>query len=700
MNRTKSIHPALWALPLTFTTAYSQTTPATEPTQLDAMTVTAKAEAEKKPYSPPANTTGALKLDIPLLETPQAVTVVDEQLIEDQHSVKLEDILHNVAGISTGGYYSSYDQFRIRGFDASYKTYWDGLHGDNGTAPEMFGMEKVEVIKGPASALYGNAPLGGMVNLVSKRPTYDTGAEIGMSAGSFNTYEGTVDANAALYTPGSGNTDGKSGIYGRIVGLYRDTDTFIDHAGIQRTYIAPSVLFQISEDTKFTILGSYTHDNDNSSMPLPAEGTVLHNPYGHIPIDRYIGIPGQGNDVDFTRLKIGYEFSHKFNDTVSVRQNFNYTRIDQNWDRLYYPQFGGPFDGKTLSISPYSYDDTSERVGVDTGVDFKFDTFSVKHAATVGMDYYFERGTSRSFFGAPINLDLFHPGPDYTQIVPHATLGPESVSGSEVFGFYGQDHMKLTDKVSLTLGGRFDSYEARGSGESETAFSPKAGVTYEFIENVAAYANYSKSFEPQSDPKGAPIDPMEGENIETGVKYSALDGKLTGMASVFQLTRTDALLSTGPLTYSLAGEQRSRGFELENSAEPLPGFVITTAYTYLDAQITKDAFISKGTPLAGVPENALSGWAKYTIQDGMFKGVGFGLGARYVGSQAGDSNNSFEIPSYALLDAALYYEKDNFSAQVNFKNITDKRYFNGSYNEFYVGPGEPFNVSAGVAWKF
>ncbi|GAA5122411.1 TonB-dependent siderophore receptor [Luteolibacter yonseiensis] len=697
----------MWVLPFTITAAFSQTATSPDATELDTLTVTAQALTSES-YAPPETTLGALKTPAPLLETPQAVTVLTEQLIEDQDAVKLEEVLRNVAGISTGGFYGAYDQYRIRGFDASYKTYWDGLRGDNGTSPEIFGFEKVEVIKGPASSLYGNAPLGGLVNLVSKRPKYDTGGEIGLGVGSFNTYEASVDAYSPLYTPGSGSVgakggsvDGKSGIYGRILGLYRETDTFISHSEKERLFIAPSVLFQISEDTQFTFLGSYTHDDKTEGMPLPASGTVLSNPNGHIPLDRYIGIPGQGNNVDFKRLRLGYDFSHRFNDVVSVRQNFNYTRIDQAWDRLFYPQFGGTLTNgeRELTLYPYSYDDTSNRYGVDTGLDFNFNTGAVKHTATVGVDYYHEKGSTRnSTFGVgSIVIDVFDP--DYDQLVPKPDLGDKYETGSEIVGFYAQDHMKLSESVSLTLGGRFDSYRDLATDNSETAFSPKAGLTYEFIKDVAAYANYSKSFETQNDPLGAAIEPIEGENIEGGVKYSAFDGKWTGMASVFELTRSNALISTGGLTYVTSGEQRSRGFEFENTLALLPGLGIISAYTYLDAEVSKDPVL-EGNDLVGVPENNFSIWAKYTIQDGAFKGVGFGLGGRAVSNQAADAANSFDLPSFAVLDAALYYEKDNFSAQVNFKNITDEEYFSGSSGAFYVLPAEPFNVTASASWKF
>jgi len=274
------------------------------------------------------------------------------------------------------------------------------------------------------------------------------------------------------------------------------------------------------------------------------------------------------------------------------------------------------------------------------------------------------------------------------------------VSGSDIFGFYAQDHLKVTDTVSVTFGGRFDNYQDRVTENSETAFSPKVGVTYEFIKDIAAYANYSQSFAPQTDAQGNAVDPVKGENIETGVKYSAYDGRWTGMASVFQLERQDAIIQTSPLTYTLAGEQRSRGFELENTLQFIPGLAITSAYTYLDAEITKDATLEKGTPLVGVPENTLSLWAKYIIQDGTFQGFGAGLGGRYLSDQSADAANTFDLPSYGVIDAALYYEKENFSAQLNFKNITDKHYYSGSYGDQYILPGEPFSITASATWKF
>lgn len=703
MNHPSSLHAALLALPVTLVTVRAETKPV-DTTPLDAMTVTASGETEDS-YQAPESTTGAMKSEVPLLETPQAVSVVTESLIKDQNAVKLTEVLRNVAGVSTGGYYSDWDYYRIRGFDASFNTFWDGLRGDYGMGAETFGLERVEVIKGPASSLYGQAPLGGIVNLVSKRPKNDTWSEFGFTAGSFNSLQGTVDANAPLYT-----APGGVGIYGRFTGLYRDEDSFIDHVDRQRLFLAPSFTFKLGDDTTLTLLSQYTHDTGVFAMPLPAKGTVLPNVNGEIDISRFLGLPGASNEIDQSRARVGYELNHRFNDLVSLRQNFSYSQMNQEWENTLYNSSLSA-DEKSMNLYPYYYDETLNRVGLDTALDFTFETGKIRHVLTVGTDYYFERSDNSNRqidYADPdsyVSIDLFDP--DYNFTIPAYATSSSGISGSESIGFYFQDHAKLTDQVTLTFGGRYDQTEDRGTGVNEDAFSPKVGATYEFIPGVAAYANYSTAFEPQwssTDANGTPVSPEEGENIEGGLKYRLLGDKLTGMASVFHLTRSNiatADLSTpNPFDSTVSGEQRSQGFEFENAYQPVDGLEISAAYTYIDAEVTEDNTIPEGTRLPGVPENNVNVWLKYTIQEGPLEGLGFGVGGRYFSSQGGDQADSFELPSYGLLDAALYYTKDNFTAQVNFNNITDKRHFVGAYNDLYVLPGEPFNVAASVGWKF
>lgn len=231
-------------------------------------------------------------------------------------------------------------------------------------------------------------------------------------------------------------------------------------------------------------------------------------------------------------------------------------------------------------------------------------------------------------------------------------------------------------------------------------------MTYEFVPGIAAYANYSQSFSPQwfsTDASGRPVAPEEGVNWEAGVKYSLLDGKISGLISFYELTRenvaTDNLATPDPFDSIVTGEQRARGIEFETAATLAPGLTLTAAYTYIDAEITKDNLYSPGNRLVAVPDHALSAWLKYTVQDGPLKGFGVGLGGRYYTSQAADLDNTFDFPAYGLLDAALYYERDEWSVQVNLNNLADKRYFTGVYGDT-VQPGLPFNVTASVSWKF
>jgi len=698
---------------------------------LDTVTVQATQEAA---YSAPANVVSGLKVDTPLLETPQAISVVTEQVIKDQNAQDLEDVLRNVAGVTVGGYYSEWDYYRIRGFDSAFNEFRDGLRGSGGLSPELYGLERVEVIKGPASTLYGQAPLGGFVNLVSKRPKKEFGGEIGFTGGSWDSYEGRFDVNIPLLAPTVSTTtpvSGKSGkgakdvapvtsesgmgIYARVVGLYSDSESYVDYMNYERFYIAPSLTFEFSEDTSLTILSEYKRDSGMFAMPLIATGTVRSNPHGAIPTSRYFGLP-DSNDLVQENFRAGYELKHRFNDVVALRQNLAYSYMDQTWDDIFYTSSLAP-DQRTLLMYPYNYWSTDHQIAVDTALDFTFNTGSIAHTLTVGFDYLYNDssyGSRQIDYSDPASylyLDIFRP--NYNQSIPGYSSRDYGDIQDQLFGIYIQEHAKLTDKFSATFGLRYDNFKREDSFLGETtedkqdAFTPKVGLTYEFIPGVAAYANYSRSFAPQwnsKGPGGKSVDPEEGENWEAGVKFQTLEGKLSGMVSVFQLTRenvaTANLTTADPFDTIVSGEQRSRGVEFETAAELLPGLNFTFAYAYTDAEVTEDNVTPVGNRLIGVADHAVSAWLKYSVQDGPLKGFGIGVGGRYYSDQAGDLANSFNIPSYGLLDAALYYERESFSVQVNFNNLTDKRHFVGSYDDLYVLPGEPFNVSASVTWKF
>lgn len=664
--------------------------------------VVVEGEVPTEPGYVSTNANTALKTDIPLLQTPQAVSVVPRAQLDDQRALKLEDAIKNVSGVTVGGYYSDWDYYRIRGFNAAFTTFWDGLRGDYGMSPEIYGMERVEVVKGPASALYGQGPLGGMVNLVSKRPRPENFAEVQFTGGEFNFYEPAADVGMVL-------NDDRT-VYARITALYRDQDSFVDYANKQRVFVAPAVTWEIGEATKITFLSQFWQDWNLFAMPLPARGTVLPNLNGRIPTDRFLGDPN-GDKSEQWRARLGYQFEHQFNETFSLRQNLSLNRMKQDWPDLLYPSTLDA-DDRTLYRYPYDYEETLDRVGVDTALDVHFTTGSLEHKLTTGVDYYYTRSDSTSrqidysdFPGSYPAIDLFNPV--YGGPLPAYATVASSVSKSDLVGIYVQDHIQATEQLTVTLGARFD-WTSSGA-DSEQGFSPRAGLTYEFVKGIAAYGNYSQSFNPQwfsRDASGNVVDPETGDNFELGLKSSLCDGRVNTLLAVYQLTRRDVatanLATPDPFDSIAAGEQRSRGVEAEGSFQLTRGFDLTAAYTYTDAEITEDNNLPVGARLAGVPEHMFSAWLKYTFREGPLRGLGFGFGGRYYTEQEGDSTytNPFELPAYGLMDAAIYYNKGRFSAQVNVNNLADKRYFAGAYNDLYVLPGEPRTIRATVGWTF
>jgi iron complex outermembrane recepter protein len=665
--------------------------------------VTAEREpAQERSYGV-KNATSATKTNTPLLETPQAVSVVSRALIEDQGARKLEDVLKNVAGVTPGGYYSDWDYYRLRGFDAAFTTYWDGFKGDYGKNVELYGLDRVEVIKGPTASLYGQGPLGGLVNLISKRPRPETFADVQFTIGSFNFYEPAADVNVPL--------NASKSVYARLTALYRDQESFTNFVHKRRVFVAPALTWEIGPKTTLTFLTQHVHDWDRLGFPLPAQGTVLPNINGKIPIHRFIGERENTNEVEQWRARIGYELSHQFNQIFSLRHSLNASRMWQNWNRLLYPS-SLDADERTLYRYPYGYREELDRFAMDTAVETRLATGPIQHYLIAGVDYYrnHSRTTARQidyadFPGSYPAIDVFNP--QYDARLPPFASKSKSASESTLVGLYLQEQAKFFNRLTLTVGGRVDF--SSNNGESVNAFSPRVGLTYELLSGVALYANYSESFNPQwfsRNAAGKPVNPETGENFEVGLKTSLLDGRLNTLLAVYQLTRqnvaTANLATADPFDSIVSGEQRSRGVEVEGALQLMPGWDLIITHTYNDAKITKDNTLPVGARLQGVPEYIFSAWTKYTLQQGPLKGLGFGLGGRYYTDQEGDATytNRFKLPAFGILDAALYYVRGPFRAQVNINNALDERHFVGSYNNLYVLPGEPLNVRATVGWAF
>ncbi len=259
------------------------------------------------------------------------------------------------------------------------------------------------------------------MNLVSKRPKHEFFGELGFSGGTWDRYEGTFDINIPLLVPTSNaivppaakgakqvqpvaapTTDSGLGIYARLTALYNNSGSYVDHVDTERVFIAPAITFEWDDTTRLTLLASFMKDTGNNAMPLPAVGTVLHSPFGEVPVSRYLGLPGNGtNEFDFRRYRVGYDFEHEINDVFTIRQNLVYSRMEQDWNDMLYNSHLDP-DGRTLYQYPYDYSEKMNRFAVDTALDARFETGSVKHTVTLGVDYYWSESRDRS---SQINYD-------------------------------------------------------------------------------------------------------------------------------------------------------------------------------------------------------------------------------------------------------------------------------------------------------
>jgi len=647
------------------------------------------------------------KMEVNLLEVPQSITIVGRELLNDQGAYKLDDVLKNVAGVMPGGYYEAWDYYRIRGFDASFNTYVDGLRGGDGMNEETFGLESVEVMKGPSSTLYGQSALGGIVNVRSKQPGPDAFATLGFTGGSYGFLEPAVDAGTSLNKSHT--------VYVRLNLLYRPTDSFVDYVTRHRIYVAPALTWEITPKTRLTILSRYQHDTGHLGFPLPADGTVLPNPNGQIPVSLFVGEPSNPNPASEVNTQVGYQFTHEFNSSVTFYQNLRLDWYENHWDTVLYPAFLGE-DQRTLYRYPLYWKGNWQDYAVDTGLRFRVRTKQIQHYFVAGVDYF---RNPDQFYGESIDfsdptqympLDLFDPvyGTPFSPLSPYA----QGKTVTSYTGIYVQDRMQLTERISLTAGGRFDfasnrDYSEPGSNDNH-AFSPKVGVAYQVKPDISLFASYSQSFMPQSGrvyngtPSGEYVSPETGDQWEGGVKTALLGGKMVNTLSVFRLTRTNVLTSDPdhPNFYLETGEQRSKGVEVETNLRLKQSWNLTLAYAFINAEVVQDTDIPTGTPTINVPKNALNVWTTYEVPRGKLKGLGVGFGGRYYTAQSGDLYNTFHLPAYGLADASMFYHHGRWSWQLNAYNIANARYFTGSYNNIYVQPGSPLSIHTGIRYTF
>lgn len=671
-----------------------------EPAPLPEVVVTAGPD---DPYAATEATT-ATKTDTPLLEVPQAVRVVPEALMLDRDARSLESALQTVAGVYTGGTYANFDFYRIRGFDASGFTYLDGLPVDREFwfTEETLGLERIEVLRGPASVLYGEGPPGGLVNLVSKMPRRQTVAELRISGGSYDDFSTLVDVGGSL--------SAVPGVSMRLNAIYRREGTFVDFVDTStRYYLAPSLTWEIGPRTVVTFLGQYFEDDKVFANPLPAVGSVLPNRNGRLPLALNVGEPDYQNRRPATRGLVGWRAEHRFDDVFTLRQNVRYGRQHGRADAISSLVLAP--DERTLGRAGVYYEQRYDTLAQDTSLVARFATGPIRHTALVGVEYYhFEDEYDLGI--APIAaLDLFAPA--YGARPGDFLVAQDDDTDADAVGVYVQEQARLFDQLTLVAGFRWNATSQTVDNrlldtvidEDHDAITPRVGVVWEFARGLAAYASYAESFRPQfgrQTSDGQPLEPETGQQWEVGLKSDLWNERAVATLALFDLTRQNVATADPrtPNTFLVTGEQRARGLELEGAVEPLRGWSLAAGFTWIDGEVTEDSVIPDGDRLLNVPDVAITGWTKYTLGSGPLRGLGIGLGGRWYADQAGNLPNTFDLPAFGVLDLGLFYERARFYGQVNITNALDSRYFGSSFDALYVVPGEPVAVSATVGWRY
>lgn len=699
----------------------------------DTITVSAAAPQESAwgpaPTIAAKRTATATKTDTPIEKTPQSISVVTSEEMEIRQPASVKEALGYTPGVvvSNRGASNTYDFVSIRGFTSvglSQNNYLDGLklQGNfyNDAVVDPYFLERVELMRGPVSVLYGKSNPGGIISMVSKRPTTEPLHEIQFQVGTDNLYQTGFDFSDSL--------DDNGELSYRLTGLAHSSDEQQNGAERQRYAIAPTFTWRPDDKTNFTFLSYFQNEPETGYYGwLPKEGTVQPLPNGkRIGTDFNEG--ASNNTYSRNEKMVGYSFEHGFNDTFTVRQNLRFVEMKTAQNSVYGTgicttnTFNAPCQevpagerDHYLGRGTVVDNERLQNFSVDTQLQSKFATGEVGHTLLTGVDFMRMRNDINATFGTAPVVDLYNPQP--LEDFNFDKAAPYQLNETKQTGVYVQDQAEW-DKWVFTLGGRYDwSQQAttvRADGGSiernDHQFTWRGGVNYLFDNGISPYISYSQSFEPNafdlySVPRMA-FAPSKGEQYEAGVKYVPKDMPIVITGAVYQLTKTNTL-TTDPndaLLQVPSGEVRSRGVELEAKAAVNANINITASYTYIDAEYTKDTNL-KGNSVEQVPRNMGSLWGDYTFNDGPLSGLTLGTGGRFIGSSYGDPANTFKVGSAAVMDAVVKYDLARFglagsSVAVNVNNLLDRDYVSSCFQTYGCFWGAERQVTATATFRF
>lgn len=665
--------------------------------------------------------TGAIagtKTETPLVELPQPITIVTSDQFISQGAISISDTVKYAAGVLANPYGrdTRVDGFNVRGLDALQ--FRDGMRDIfsyyASITSDPYNFSRVEIVRGPASVLFGQGSIGGLVNLVSKTPEFRTGGELNLVYGSYDRKEALGDINIAL----------SDTLAIRAVGRVRDADTYVDHVPDDRVMFAPSIRWQPTPATDIVLTGLYQEDDTGStSQFLPIVGTFRPNPGnpgGRL--DRYTFVGKAGWDrYNGRSLQGGAAITHQFSDAVRLSLKARYIDSDLEYfthyaDSYSYPT--NPFsvygtDGRTIGMTADASDARMNVFSTDNNLQFSFNTgANIEHKLLVGIDYSWNRVGKRYAVTTPETVDLYDI--DYDALLTYDPSGPFFHESQKQLGIYVQDQIRFFDRVSVVLGARRD-HVTGSSGNTDNATTFRAGIIGEIGAGLSPFFSYTESFLPVAgsltNPDGSigdPFVPQTGTQFEGGVKWQPGRNTLVTVTAFHIKERNRVLyLSNGATTQS--GELKTKGIEIEAS-HTLPGdfeLLVNYGYSKLRSEVN--------TSLDYMPRHTASIWS--TKSFGVADGARLRLGAGVVHSGKSKSTGAIDpyglnpaipagtlytvvTPSRTTVDALAEITWDKWRFAINATNLLDKRYFASCLARGDCFMAAPRNVMATMGVRF
>ncbi len=681
------------------------------------------------------------------LDMPQAIQVIGNEIIFQQQSIRLSDVIKNANGVYVGSARGgAQESFWSRGYDmSSNNMFKNGFRFNSGSIPEVASLEKVEILKGSAALLYGNVAPGGILNMVTKMPTFKKGGEFTMQTGSYNFYKPSIDIYGPL----------NHAIAYRFNGSYENSESFRDYVTKERYYVNPSFLFKINNKTDITLQGDYLSDDWTPDFGTGSIGKQIAD----VPRNAYLGAKWSNGSTKQATASI--LVNHQFNSNWKLNFNSsfqNYKRTSIGTERIQ-PAANGNWN------RPLGRNKAVEQIFANQiSLQGNFKTWKIKHQLFTGIDTeisYADAYTFRFFnpdvldvngepvtvtiYGDPTNpVNIFDPALyDATYDGPIMPSEVTRIVNTETtrLGVYAQDLISFGEKFKALLGIRYSYQEAKPITNNiatntvteekirnDRAFSPKVGLIYQPTKSISLFSSYSNSFTPNTgiDINNEALKPSIIDQIEVGIKNEFWKGKLTTNVTLYQIVNSNLVqtaefdangnINTNPNLKALSGETTSKGIELDITYKPIDDFNIMAGYSYNDMRYTKTtgatgSFI-EGDRLVRTPANTANLSFFYTVQSGVLKDVSFGAIGNYIGNRVGGWNNQVdptqpngildrEIPldGYTTIDVSLGYNWNQFSVLCKLSNITNE--LNYTVHENYsVNPIAPRQIMTSLRYKF